>query len=34
MSQEPYCSARRVFWVIDHGSAHRGAKADARLQAR
>ena len=28
MSQEPYRSARRVFWVIDNGSAHRGAKGD------
>lgn len=34
MTQEPYRSARRVFWVMDNGSAHRGAKADARLQAR
>jgi len=34
MRQEPYRSARRVFWVIDNGSAHRGAKGDARLQAR
>ena len=32
MTQEPYRSARRVFWVMDNGSAHRGAKADARLQ--
>jgi transposase len=34
MTQEPYRSARRVFWVMDNGSAHRGAKGDARLQAR
>ncbi len=34
MTQEPYRSARRVFWVMDNGSAHRGAKADARLRAR
>jgi len=27
-------SARRVFWVTDNGSAHRGAKGDARLQQR
>jgi DDE superfamily endonuclease len=33
MSQEPYRSARRVFWVVDNGSAHRGARAAARLQA-
>ncbi len=32
MSQEPYRSARRVFWIMDNGSAHRGAKGDARLQ--
>ena len=24
MSQEPYRSARRVFWIMDNGSAHRG----------
>ena len=34
MTEEPYRSARRVFWIIDNGSSHRGAKADARLQAR
>jgi hypothetical protein len=34
MTQEPYRSARRVFWVTDNGSAHRGAKGDARLQQR
>jgi hypothetical protein len=34
MSQEPYRSARRVFWVVDNGSAHRGQRASARLQAR
>lgn len=34
MTQEPYRSARRVFWVMDNGSAHRGAKGDTRLQAR
>ena len=33
MSQEPYRSATRVFWVLDNGSAHRGARAVARLQA-
>src|SRR5579885_1842914 len=27
MSQEPYKSARRVFWIMDNGSAHRGQKA-------
>jgi hypothetical protein len=34
MSQEPYRSASRVFLVIDNGSAHRGAKGDARLRDR
>jgi hypothetical protein len=34
MTQEPYRSARRVFWVTDNGSAHRGPKGDARLQQR
>jgi len=34
MTQEPYRSARRVFWVMDNGSAHRGAKGDARLRDR
>lgn len=33
MTEEPYRSVRRVFWVMDNGSAHRGAKGDARLQA-
>ena len=31
MDQEPYRSARRVFWVSDNGSSHRGAAADKRL---
>jgi DDE superfamily endonuclease len=34
MTKEPYASARRVFWVVDNGSSHRGAKSIARLQAR
>jgi hypothetical protein len=34
MTQEPYRSARRVFWVMDNGSAHRGVRGDARRQAR
>jgi hypothetical protein len=32
MSQEPYKSARRVFWIMDNGSAHRGQKAAKRLR--
>jgi hypothetical protein len=32
MSIEPYRSARRVFWVVDNGSSHRGAAAVKRLR--
>jgi len=32
MSQEPYRSAHRVFWVMDNCSAHRGPKSVRRLQ--
>jgi hypothetical protein len=31
MGQEPYRSARRVFWVTDNGSSHRGQKSIERL---
>jgi hypothetical protein len=34
MAQEPYRSARRVFWITDNGSAHRGPQGDARLRHR
>lgn len=33
MSREPYRSARRVFWVVDNGSSHRGAKAAREMMA-
>ncbi|WP_406177392.1 transposase [Streptomyces sp. NBC_00996] len=33
MAQEPYASAKRVFWVVDNGSSHRGKKAADRLTA-
>ena len=33
MTQEPYVSARRVFWILDNGSSHRGAAAVERLEA-
>jgi transposase len=33
MSQEPYASAKRVFWIVDNGSSHRGKKAADRLSA-
>ena len=32
MTAEPYASARRVFWVVDNGSSHRGHAAARRLQ--
>ena len=32
MSQEPYLSARRVFWIMDNGSSHRGARCVERLR--
>jgi len=31
MTREPYASARRVFWIVDNGSSHRGWTAAARL---
>lgn len=34
MSQEPYRSARRVFWIVDNGSSHRGEPAIARMRAK
>ena len=34
MQQEPYRSAPRVFWIVDNGSSHRGAKAARELAAR
>jgi hypothetical protein len=34
MTVEPYASARRVFWIVDNGSSHRGAAAIRRLQTR
>jgi len=34
MSQEPYRSARRVFWIMDNGSSHRGVTSDTRLVKR
>jgi DDE superfamily endonuclease len=33
MGSEPYASARRVFWVVDNGSSHRGAASVRRLAA-
>lgn len=34
MGQEPYASARRVFWITDNGSSHRGQKAIDRLRRK
>ncbi len=34
MGQAPYKSARRVFWIVDNGSSHRGQRAVTRLQNR
>jgi hypothetical protein len=32
MTRPPYNEARRVFWVVDNGSSHRGAASVVRLQ--
>lgn len=34
MTTEPYASAKRVFWVVDNGSSHRGQTAIDRLAKR
>jgi DDE superfamily endonuclease len=34
MRREPYRSARRVFWIVDNGSSHRGKKAADRLRKK
>jgi hypothetical protein len=34
MTTEPYASARRVFWVVDNGSSHRGQRAVDRMRQR
>ena len=33
MTQQPYRSARRVFWITDNGSSHRGAASVRRLKS-
>jgi hypothetical protein len=33
MRQTPYKTARRVFWIMDNGSSHRGSACVRRLQA-
>ena len=34
MAQEPYLSAKRVFWILDNGSSHRGQSCIARFKQR
>jgi hypothetical protein len=34
MESAPYNSARRVFWIVDNGSYHRGQRSVERLQSR
>jgi transposase len=34
MTKEPYASARRVFWIVDNGSSHRGKASIERLGGR
>lgn len=33
MTAEPYASAKRVFWIVDNGSSHRGQASIARLES-
>ena len=34
MTRPPYSDARRVFWIVDNGSVHRGQRAVERLQGK
>jgi len=34
MSQTPYRTAKRVFWIIDNGSSHRGEPFVERLEKK
>src|SRR3989304_5381892 len=34
MTQPRYREARRVFWIVDNGSSHRGARCVRRLTAK
>lgn len=34
MQRAPYRTARRVFWIVDNGTIHRGQRAADRLRAR
>jgi hypothetical protein len=33
MTTEPYASAARVFWIVDNGSSHNGARSIERMHA-
>lgn len=33
MTQEPYLSAKRVFWIVDNGSSHRGQTSIKRMHS-
>jgi len=33
MTQEPYASARTVYWVVDNGSSHNGKRSIDRMTA-
>ena len=32
LTEEPYRSGERLFWIVDNGSSHRGAAAQKRLR--
>ncbi len=34
MTKPPYAQARRVFWIVDNGSSHRGQRSVRRLEDR
>jgi transposase len=34
MTSQPYASAKRVFWIVDNGSSHRGQTAIDRMASR
>ena len=34
MTQEPYAFAKRVFWIVDNGSSHRGQASIDRMKAK
>lgn len=34
MEKEPYVSSKRVFWIVDNGSSHRGQTAIKRVQTK